>query len=116
MKIYLCCPVRKADDALRTQLEAYVAKLEGEGHHVHYPARDTKQDTSGLNICTQNTAAIQWCDEFHIWYDPASTGSHFDMGAAFVLGKRLVVVHNVPYGEGKSFPRMLDEWAAMPKR
>lgn len=33
------------------------------------------------------------------------------MGVAFVLEKEIVLVKNEPYGEGKSFQRMLDEWS-----
>ena len=112
MKIYLCCPVRNADAKVKEELDAYVRELEDAGHDVHYPPRDTDQGATGLKICLQNTNAIRDCDEVHVWFDPASTGSHFDLGAAFVLKKPLTIVHNIPFGEGKSFARMITEWEA----
>jgi len=35
------------------------------------------------------------------------------MGTVFVANKKLVVVENEEYGKGKSFARMLDEWAQL---
>ena len=55
------------------------------------------------------------CDEVHIFYNPDSQGTHFDMGVAFAYRRKIVVVENVEYGPGKSYPRMLDEWAAIYK-
>jgi nucleoside 2-deoxyribosyltransferase len=55
--------------------------------------------------------AIKSADEIHVFYDSKSQGTHFDMGMAFALGKKIVVVENEPYEEGKSFQRMLDEWS-----
>lgn len=111
MKIFVICTVRSADDAYRQKLEDYVASLEDKGHNVHLPHRDTNQTATGLEICTQNCNAIREADEIHIFYNPNSTGTHFDMGCSFALNKKIVVVENVEYGEGKSYPRMLDEWA-----
>lgn len=46
----------------------------------------------------------------HIFYSSKSQGTHFDMGVAFGLRKKIVIVENEPFGEGKSYPRMLTEW------
>lgn len=81
------------------------------GHNVHLPHRDTDQTASGYNICIENGDAIFNADEVHIFYNPESQGTHFDMGVAFALKKNLLVVENVEYGPGKSYPRMIDEWA-----
>ena len=62
-------------------------------------------------ICTQNAKAIADADEVHIFYNPDSQGTHFDMGVAFSLKKKIVIVKNVEYGPGKSYPRMLNEWS-----
>jgi len=35
------------------------------------------------------------------------------MGVAFALGKKINVIENEQYDEGKSFARMLVEWAEM---
>jgi len=46
-------------------------------------------------------------DEIHIWYDPSSTGSHFDLCGAFMLveifgyKKRIVLINR---GEVKPTP------------
>lgn len=110
MKIFLICPVRDADAKHSRSEMVYVKSLENEGHDVHWPPRDTDQMADGISICRQNMEAIRNADEIHIFYNSKSQGVHFDMGMAFALGKKIVVVKNEPYGEGKSFPRMLDEW------
>ena len=111
-KVFIICTVRGASNEYRAKLEAYVKDLEYKGYIVHLPHRDTKQDDTGINICTNNMNAIRSANEVHVFYNPDSTGTHFDLGGAFALDKKLVVVENVDYGEGKSFPRMIDEWEA----
>ena len=64
----------------------------------------------GLEICNQNAAAIASSYEVHIFYNSDSQGTHFDMGVAFALGRKIVIDQNIKYGPGKSFARMLDEW------
>lgn len=110
MKIYITCTVRKATEDYKKNLEEYVAKLENDGHEVHLPHRDTKQDGRGIEICKQNRAAIEWADEIHIFYNPESQGSHFDLGIAFAFRKPIKVIENVEYVQGKSFARMIAEW------
>ena len=112
MKVFVICSVRGMSEEYRQRLEGYVTKLEQSGCTVHLPHRDTKQDATGLAICEQNLNALAEADEVHIFYSKESQGTYFDMGAAFALGKPLVVVENEEYGEGKSFPRMLDEWSS----
>jgi len=111
MKIFLISPVRNVTtDEQSQEIREYVERKESGGHKVHWPKRDTKQDAKSIDICKQNALAIADSDEVHIWFDPSSKGSHFDLGIAFALSKKLVVVRNVDYGPGKSFPRMVDEW------
>ena len=112
-KIFVICTVRGASEDYKTRLEDYVSNLESSGCTVHLPHRDTDQTASGYDICTQNARAIAGSDEVHIFYNPDSQGTHFDMGVAFAYGRKLVVAQNVPYGEGKSYPRMIDEWAGI---
>lgn len=109
-KVFVICSVRGASDEYRKTLEDYVEKLEDQGVQVHLPHRDTNQAASGLSICTQNMEALKSSDEVHIFYSKESQGTHFDMGVALSCNKKLIVVENESYGEGKSFPRMLDEW------
>ena len=110
MKAFIICSVRGATDEYRRNLEAYVSDLEGKGVKVHLPHRDTDQTARGFDICSQNRDAIAAADEVHIFYSGKSQGTHFDMGVAFALNKKLVVVENEEFGEGKPYPRMLQEW------
>lgn len=108
--IFIICTVRNASDEYRQQLEKYVVALETNGHNVHLPHRDTNQNQKGLYICRQNRQAILNADEIHIFYNPDSRGTHFDMGMAFALNKKIVIVNNIQFGKGKSFAKMLNEW------
>lgn len=114
-KLFIICTVRGASDEYKQELEDYVAVKESEGCTVHLPHRDTKQDQNGIDICSDNTYAINEADEVHVFYNSKSQGTHFDLGVSFALRKKLVVVKNEEYGEGKSFPRMIDEWQEMTK-
>jgi hypothetical protein len=111
-KIFLICPVREVTPDEQRFLINYVARLESEGHRVHYPPRDTNQkDDVGLNICMQNRDGIRNSDEVHIYWNGKSSGSKFDFGMAFMAGKpiRLVrrdMVQRTPY---KSFENVLLE-------
>ena len=111
MKVFIICTVRGASEEYKKKLEDYVESLENIGIQVHLPHRDTDQNASGYNICNQNVKAIASSDEVHIFYNPDSKGTHFDMGAAFAYGRKIVVIKTVEYGPEKSFARMLNEWA-----
>lgn len=112
-RMFIICTVRGASEEYKKKLEDYVALKEYEGWEVHLPHRDTNQNATGYEICTQNAKAIAASHEVHIFYNPDSQGTHFDMGVAFAFGRKVVVVENPPYGEGKSFGRMLDEWSSI---
>ena len=112
-RMFIICTVRGASEEYKKKLEDYVAQKEAEGWEVHLPHRDTDQNASGYNICMQNAKAIAMAHEVHIFYNPDSQGTHFDMGVAFAYGRKMVVVENVEYGPGKSYTRMLDEWASI---
>ena len=114
MKIFLICPVRNATEEQKARMMEYISTLEKNGHQVHYPARDTKQEdeTGGWNICTQNKNAIWWADEVHIFWDDKSTGSLFDLGVAFGDGKKLVIVNpeSLNLSNTKSFHNFINYW------
>jgi hypothetical protein len=118
MKIFVICPVRNLDDNMREHIELEVARWEAAGHQVHLPYRDTNQvDSSGLNICRGNRAAIEAADEIRIFWDGQSTGSLFDLGMAFASRKpiRPVIGCFPSMTEGKSFQNMVyawEEWGA----
>lgn len=83
-KIYILSSVRNASKEDKKAIEEYVAILEDQGHEVHNPNRDTKQDDTGINICMNNILSISFANEVHIAWDDASIGSHFDLGAVFL--------------------------------
>lgn len=102
VKIFLISPVRGVEPETQKRISAYVKDLERNGHAVHWPIRDTKQDdpSGGYEICRTNFSEILKADEIHIWYDETSNGSKFDMGGVFMLvemlgkRKRVVVVND----------------------
>ena len=116
MNVFIIGAVRDASPEFKLSLELHVKELEQNGHKVHLPHRDTKQDAKGIDICRQNIQAIKDADEVHLFYRPDSQGSHFDMGVAFALNKPLKVISCPSYGEGKSFPRMVHEWQELTKK
>jgi nucleoside 2-deoxyribosyltransferase len=109
-KVFIICSVRCATMEYQNKLVKYTEALEAEGVEVHLPHRDTDQTATSFDICEQNKEAIRISDEVHIFYSPESQGTHFDMGVAFALNKPIKIVESVPYGEGKSYSRMLKEW------
>ena len=85
MRIFLICPVRTPDD--KDFADWVVDRLERRGHTVHYPPRDVDQtdDGVGLEICRAHRKAMLAADEILVIWNPESTGSHFDLGSAFML-------------------------------
>ena len=76
----------------------HVLGLEKQGNIVHWPFRDTNQnDPIGLNICSENREAIYSADEIHIWFDPASQGSLFDIGMTLaflrMMPKKVIIIN-----------------------
>jgi len=112
MKIFIICSVRGTTEEYRKKLEDYANHQENCGNTVHLPHRDTNQNARGYDICRENATAIFQADEVHIFYNPNSQGTHFDMGAAFALSKKIKIVENGKVGKGKSYPRMLEEWVS----
>lgn len=117
MNIFIICTVRGATEDYLKKLQDYVTKLELEGHTVHFPPRDTKQEdeTGGYIICRTNMAGIIWADEVHISYNEKSTGTHFDLGMAFMSNKKIHVFDGPEIDESlpKSFPKMLRYWESI---
>lgn len=112
-KIFIIGAVREATPEWQENLNAYVAELERNGNIVHLPQRDTNQKESSINICIANGTAIAGSDEVHLFYSDTSQGTHFDLGMAFAMNKKLVIVENGDIKPGKSFPRMCQEWATV---
>jgi len=81
----------------RRAVDRYVAAREAQGVIVHYPPRDTEQvdETGGLRICRDNIAGIRAADVVSVWWDPTSSGSKFDLGAAMALNKPVRLLNEV---------------------
>ena len=111
--IFLISPVRNATEEQMNALTSYMIKMKLAGKKVYYPALDTDQnDNIGFRICTDNANAIALSEEVHIFYDPQSQGSLFDLGVAFGLAKPLKIINidSLEKTEGKSFANMIMEW------
>jgi len=111
--VFVICPVRDATDKEKEYILDYVKQLERQGYDVHYPARDTNQegDPIGLRILRDNCAAIRRASEVHVFWNGKSSGSHFDIGASFILQKPFVLFNRdqVQRTKGKSFTNVLLE-------
>jgi hypothetical protein len=114
MNVYIICPVRNCDDATKAVLDAYVARLERNGHRVHYPPRDVVRDDDGCGfyICEAHRVAMRRADEVHVWWDPKSTGSHFDFGMAFMSHLPFRLINAPAKTPHKSYGNVLLEIAA----
>lgn len=109
MNVFLICPVRAADVETLDRIRAYVKGLEAAGYKVHWPWRDTRQNEGPLHVCGTNRAALERADEVHVWWDPKSEGSVFDLGMAFAHRKTLRIANRpeVVRPPGKSFTGLL---------
>ena len=109
-KIFIICTIRNASKEYIDKLEKYVTELENKGYIVYAPHRDTNQMALSYDICLQNMQGIIQADEIHIFYNSKSQGTHFDMGMAFALNKKIVIVENENITNEKSFAKMIIEW------
>ena len=108
MKTFLICPVRSVSDNELKIISRFVANLEMQGTTVYWPYRDTDQnDNTGNKICSSNLLAMRDADVVYVWWNPESTGSVFDLGMAWALGKKIKLANDVPITKGKSFGNLL---------
>lgn len=91
--VYLICPVRKVTEEVKKFLDDYVARLEANGHNVHYPPRDVDQtDSSGVNIMTAHKDAMKISHEVHAYWT-GSEGSVCDLGMTL---RSEIPIHVIP--------------------
>jgi len=111
-KVYIICPVRNITPEQKKEIEDYVVFLESVGYKCHFPPRDVKQDEeTGSRICEEHRIAMSECDEVHVFWDVRSSGSHFDLGMAWMLGKPLRMIKSYhPDNEGKSYFKVIQSW------
>lgn len=111
-KTFLLGSVRNATEETKVKFENFVYYLENRENpiSVHLPSRDTVQTNTGLQICSQNEAAI--ADPatpcIVVFYDETSQGSHFDIGATLANNKEIFVAEYISR-EGW-FVDLLKEW------
>lgn len=105
MNIYIICAVRNATPERIAQLRMYATQLRGWGHTVHFPPDDAPQDDpTGKAICETHLAAMKAAHAVHVFWDAKSSGSHFDLGMAYALGKLIVPIKQEhPDTDGKSY-------------
>lgn len=107
--VYIIHPVRHVSDEQRKVIDAYVNQLEIEGYTVHYPIRDVNQnDGTGYCIISTHAEAMLNADEVHVFFDPNSEGSKFDLGMAFICkkadnNKKIILVNKIEPTREKSF-------------
>lgn len=123
MKAYIIRPIRHCTPEQEAAISAYVARLEAQGYTVHDPRRDTVQedDSNGFQVCEQNARAILDADEVHVWWEPTSEGSIFDLGMVWMLRElgqhcwcyppHVFLANEFAVPEGKCFERVLLKWA-----
>lgn len=108
MKVAIICPVRNLTSDEAYEIERHILKLQKNGVKVHYPPRDTNQaDPIGFKICKQNAEAIIDADEVHIFWNGKSKGSMFDLGMAFIINKKIVLINKLQETPHKSFENVL---------
>jgi len=116
LDIFLICPVRGVTNSENKLISKYVHYLEANGKEVYWPYRDTDQDDPiGNRICADNVLAMRQSKEVHVWYTASSTGTLFDLGAAFAMQKPIVIANrdSIEPTEGKSFSNVLLWWAGV---
>lgn len=113
-KIYIICPVRKLTNEEKNKILDYVNELEKQGHLIKCPFRDTDQnDEIGLRIIEEHSQDILWANQIHIWWNPTSEGSIWDIAQAYLatrlMRKKIILINpeNIEITPDKSFTNVL---------
>ena len=115
MKIYIICSVRKLTAKEKKKIDRYVDNLEKAGHQVRLPYRNTDQnDEIGLRITEEHEQDIIWADQIHVWWNPNSIGSHWDLAQArmakkFMAEKKIILANpeEIEITKEKSYTNVL---------
>lgn len=97
--IHVICPVANLTENEERLILSHTEALEREGHTVRCPFRDTNQhDEIGLRIIAEHEDDILWANEIHIWWNPTSKGSLWDLAQArmaqhFHLDKKIILIN-----------------------
>lgn len=111
MNIYIICAVRHAVVHRLNLLRDYAERLRKTGHTVHFPPDDAPQDDpTGAEICATHRRAMLQANEVHVFWNADSFGSHFDLGMAYALRKKIVPIQcELIDAPGKSYWKMIQE-------
>lgn len=110
VNVFIICSVRGMDKEYLDKLFHYAESLEAEGKTVYLPPRDTDQSLSGLEINKSNREGIKYADEIHVFYNPHSSGTHFDLGQAFAFEKPIKIVEEIKLPSGSVYNNTINEW------
>ena len=88
MKIFIAHSLGLTSKAIK-----HAEALEAEGYETYVPGRDTPQHLCAKEIYKRNVEAIREADEVHVIWDGTSQGTLFDLGAAYALGKPILIVY-----------------------
>ena len=115
--VFIISPVRGITEQQIASIRRYIQYLRDEGRVIYWPYEDTGQnDDTGYAICRANRKALENSKAVHVWWQPDSEGSLFDLGMAWALNKpmRLINLHTAKYHAnlclGKCFHKVLLEW------
>lgn len=112
--IFLICPVRNATEEQKIYIEEFVKEKNRNGIEVHAPHMHTVQQDmfGGYTICYQNANAIAKSSEIDIYYDQSSTGSVFDLGVAYALNKKLIILNSddIVFNENDQIDCIVKDW------
>ncbi|MFA4971832.1 MAG: nucleoside 2-deoxyribosyltransferase [bacterium] len=108
MRIYIICPVRKANAEDIVEQKRVVGRLRVDGHAVYWPPEDAPQeDPTGLAIVESECEAIRDADIVCVLQWRETQGQVFDLGMAVALGKPILVVKPPETTEHKSYANVL---------
>lgn len=108
--IFIICSVRGMNDEYLNKLFKYTKHLEEKGFLVYLPPRDTNQSLNSIEINKSNREAIKKCKEIHIFYNPKSSGTHFDLGQAFAFEKPLKIIEEIELPTGSVYNETINQW------
>lgn len=108
-RIHVICPVRGVSDQQQDEIDSQCKAWEEDGYEVHNPKYAVDQnDETGYNICKGHLESMREADYIAVWWDVNSKGSHFDLGMAFALGKKVVLMKTYqPDNDGKSYVKVM---------
>ncbi|MDD2391765.1 MAG: hypothetical protein PHU94_02365 [Bacilli bacterium] len=113
-KIFLICPVRNASLETIRWIEDFVFDKESHNIIIHAPHLHTVQTDmfGGYTICLQNEKALASSSEIDLYYDQSSTGSVFDLGAAYYFKKPLILLNKeeIEFVENDFIDNIINNW------